>query len=354
MSTIEGFRITRFSFPTSRVIGDSQVRYDRMTLAALELESSSSHTGLGFVFAWAGEAELERVFRDDVTPGLLGLSPFAALNRIVRPRGGNLAPDPFGESVNQALWDLVGKELQLPLYRLFGATDNRVPAYSSGLEFHLPLDVACAFYERARDLGFRAFKFKVGHKDVRVDIERLQAFKDVVGPGATLMVDANEAWSPKEAIRRLHLYRDAGLEIYWVEDPCLRDDYTGLARVCREVPFTHVNSGEYLGLSGKLQLLEHDAVEVLNLHGHFSEVMTAARIAGESGIPVTVGNTALEIGVHVAAALPELAWMEWSEVGWDVLAAEPILAEDGHVIAPDRPGHGISLSEYALAELREP
>jgi L-alanine-DL-glutamate epimerase-like enolase superfamily enzyme len=354
LNTVEDFRITRFSFPTSRVIGDSQVRYDRMTLAALELESSSSHTGLGFAFAWAGEAELERVFREDVAPGLLGLSPFVALNRIVRPRGGNLAPNPFAESVDQALWDLVGKELGLPLYRLFGGIDNRVRAYASGLEFHLPLDEACAFYDKARAGGFRAFKFKVGHEDVAVDIERLLAFRDVVGPGATLMVDANEAWSPKEAIRRLHLFRDAGLDIFWVEDPCLRDDYAGLARVCREVPFTHCNTGEYLDLRGKWQLLEHDAVDILPVHGHLSEALVAAQMAAQKGIPVAVGNTALDIGVHLAAALPELSWLEWSDVGWGVLAAEPMVVEDGYVIAPERPGHGISLSEFALAELREP
>ena len=55
------------------------------------------------------------------------------------------------------------------------------------------------------------------------------------------MVDANEAWSPNEAVRRADAYRRAGFDIFWIEDPCLRDDFEGLARVRAGVPFGHIN-----------------------------------------------------------------------------------------------------------------
>jgi L-alanine-DL-glutamate epimerase-like enolase superfamily enzyme len=349
-AVIRECRVTRLDFPTSRVIGDSQVRYDRMALVAVELTGGDGQVGLGLVSAWAGQSELERVWRREVAPALQGSSALALLHRIERPRGGNWQQQPFAEAVDQALWDLAAKAAGLPLHRFLGARTDRIRAYASGLEFHLPLDEACAFFARARELGFRGFKCKVGHSDVRQDIDRLQAFREVVGPDADIMVDANEAWSPKEAIRRLHAYRDAGIDPYWIEDPCLRDDITGLARVSREVPFARVNSGEYVGLRGKWRLLEGGGADILQVNGHFSDALAVGRLAAEHGVPLAVGNTPLDIGVHLAVALPEVDYMEWSMVGWDVLADEPIVAEDGYVLAPERPGHGVTLSDAARAE----
>jgi L-alanine-DL-glutamate epimerase-like enolase superfamily enzyme len=242
----------------------------------------------------------------------------------------------------------------LPLYRLLGGTKNRVRAYASGLDLHLTSTQLHDFFAYAVKQGYTAFKVKVGHPDLTWDVARLRDVLSVVGSEATLMVDANEAWSPKEAIRALHTYRDAGINIFWVEDPCLRDDYEGLARVCAEVPFTFVNAGEYLDLRGKRQLLEHRSVEILNVHGRVSQVMHAAWLASEYGIPLSLGNTTCEIGVHLATALPEVEWVENSMLGWDVLVAEPIKFENGYAMAPDRPGHGLTISEAARAEFASP
>ncbi len=112
-----------------------------------------------------------------------------------------------------------------------------------------------AFFRQARGLGFHAFKIKVGHPDLAWDLKRLHLLHEAVGTEATIMVDANEAWTPKEAIRRLHAYRDAGFDILWIEDPCLRDDYEGLRQVSEAVPFANINTGEYLDLTGKRRLI---------------------------------------------------------------------------------------------------
>lgn len=229
-----------------------------------------------------------------------------------------------------------------------------MPAYASGLEFHLDAKEACTFYTRARDQGFTAFKFKVGHPELDWDLDRLRVLAEAVGPGATLMADANEAWSPKEAIRRLHTYRRAGSDLLWIEDPCLRDDYAGLARISREVPFTLVNAGEYLDLRGKIDLLGHGAVDVLNVHGHLTDSMTASRLAAVRGVPVSVGNTPPEIGVHVAAALPEVIALEYSFLGLEPLVDDPVRFDGGHALAPERPGHGLALSDTARAQLARP
>jgi L-alanine-DL-glutamate epimerase-like enolase superfamily enzyme len=353
---LKSYQISRFCIPLKRVIGDSQVRFEKIFIVALELETQDGQQGLGFLngFSFPPQAEMERIFEAEDWSLLEGQSIYPLLNRLSRPRGGNSRSRLFDEAVNQALWDLHGKEVGLPLYRLLGGTNNRVRAYASGLEFHLSDSEVADFYTNAVKQGYTAFKVKVGHRDLSWDIARLKDVISVVGADATLMIDANEAWSPKQAIRALHAYRDAGMNIYWVEDPCLRDDYEGLARVCAEVPFTLVNTGEYLDLHGKRLLMEARGVDILNVHGRISHSMHAAWLASEYGIPVSLGNSTCEIGVHLAAALPEPSWIENSMIGWDRLVAEAVKFENGYAIAPERPGHGLAISEAARAEFASP
>jgi L-alanine-DL-glutamate epimerase-like enolase superfamily enzyme len=353
---LDSFQITRFRLPLQRVIGDSQVRFDKIFIVALELRAQSGQSGLGFLnrFSLPLQSEMERIFEVEAWPLLRGQSIYPLLNRLVRPRGGNNRAHMFEEAINQALWDLFGKEAGLPLYRLLGGTTNRARAYASGLEFHLTSTQVHDFYADAVKQGFSAFKVKVGHPDLNWDVARLRDVLSVVGSDAILMIDANEAWSPKAAIRALHAYCDAGINIYWIEDPCLRDDFEGLARVCAEVPFAFVNSGEYLDLRGKRQLLEHRSVDILNVHGNLSQVLHAAWLASEYGIPVSLGNTTCEIGVHLAAALPEVGWLENSMIGWDALIAEPVRFENGYAIVPEYPGHGLTISDAARAEFASP
>jgi len=351
---IERYQITRYEYQRSRVVGDSQIRVDTFRICALELTTNTGHTGLGFfvnmLVPHPPLAELARIFAEEVARDVLGQCPFALAHRVSRPRGGNIRTHIFAEAVVQALWDVQAKELGLPLYRLLGGTTNRVRAYASGLEYHLSTEEACAFFSEAAQQGFGMFKLKVGHPDLDWDLARLTAISQALGPDARLMVDANEAWSPKEAIRRAHAYRDAGFDIYWIEDPCLRDDFEGLARVAQNVPFSHINSGEYLDLHGKRKLIEHQAVDVLAVHGNITDTMHAAWLAGEHGIPIALGNTPLELGVHLAAALPEAIWLEYSFMNYNHLVEEPIVFEEGYAIAPERPGHGLVLSELARAQ----
>lgn len=357
-TTLQQWRITRYQFPRSRVIGDSQVRSDMHYLGTLELTSSSGAVGTGFFgalfYPLPPLAELQRTFHTEVWSGLEGQHPVALLNRVGRPRGGNIRSTIYGQAVDQALWDLHAKEEDLPLYKLLGGSNNRVRAYASGLDFHMTDEEFRTFFAAAAERGFSAFKIKVGHPDLLWDLARLRALVETVGTDATIMVDSNEAWSPKEAIRRAYAYRDAGFTIYWYEDPCLRDDFAGLARVCQEVPFAHINSGEYLDLHGKRMLMEARAVDVLNIHGHITGSMQAGRLAAEYGIPVSLGNTPFELGVHIAAALPEARWLEYSFHDYDQIVEEPIHFEGGYAIAPDRPGHGLMLSEAAREELARP
>ena len=77
-------------------------------------------------------------------------------------------------------------------------------------------------------------------------------------------------------------------------------------------------------------------------------------LAAELGVPVSMGNTFLEVGIHMACALPEVRWLEYSFQNFDQLVDDPIVIRDGYAIAPDKPGHGLVLSEHARSELARP
>ena len=84
-------------------------------------------------------AELKRWFEVEIVPHVVGQNPFSLTNRLARSRGGNIRALPYhvDQAIDQALWDMQGKVLDLPLYRLLGGREKRVQAYASGLDFHL-------------------------------------------------------------------------------------------------------------------------------------------------------------------------------------------------------------------------
>lgn len=357
---LSSFRITRFQFARDRVIGDSQVRADDVNVAALELISDSGEIGLGFIqtlfTALPSQSEIERVFAAEVMPGIEGREAIGLVHRVSRPRGGNLRSYslPFHEALQVALWDLAAKEAGLPLYRLLGGERNKVRAYASGLDFHLDDAEFEKLFAYAASIGYRAFKIKVGHKDFERDLGRLGILKKVVPQGSRIMIDANEAWSSKEALVKIETIQKAGFDLLWVEDPILRSDFAGLKTLRESTRRTQINSGEYLDLSGKRLLLEAEGADIINVHGQVSDVMRIGWFAAEKAIPVSLGNTFLEIGVHAACALPEVEWLEYSFQNFDHLVEEPVEIRDGWAYAPDRPGHGLVLSEAAREEWARP
>jgi L-alanine-DL-glutamate epimerase-like enolase superfamily enzyme len=353
------FRITRFQFARDRVIGDSQVRSDEVNVAALELISASGAVGLGFVQTLftplPAQSEIERIFAAEVWPGLEGQSALALTQRVSRPRGGNQRASslPFHEALQVALWDLAAKEAGLALHVMLGSRRARVKAYASGLDFHLEDAAFQALFAHAAALGYRAFKVKLGHADFERDLHRMALLKQVIPAGSQVMMDANEAWAPKEAAMKLAALEAAGHPLLWAEDPILRHDFEGL-RLLRQSVRTQINSGEYLDAQGKRLLMQAGGADLLNVHGQVSDVMRIGWLAADMGVPVTMGNTFLEVGVHMAVALPEVEWLEYSFQNFDHLVDEPIRIADGWAYAPDRPGHGLVLSETARQQWARP
>ena len=260
---LSSFRVTRFQFARDRVIGDSQVQADDVNCAALELITDDGKVGLGFLQTLfqplPDQVEIERIFANEVWPGIEGKHPASLVHQVTRPRGGNRRAFtlPFHEALQVALWDLAAKAVDLPLYKLLGANRNRVRAYASGLDFHLSDEEFVDFFAHADAIGYSAFKIKVGHPDFEWDLNRLNLVHKTVRKGASFMIDTNEGWGAKEALNKLQAIQRAGFNLLWSEDPILRDDLPGLKMLCDEVSWTMINSGEwYAGWRAAARLLD--------------------------------------------------------------------------------------------------
>jgi L-alanine-DL-glutamate epimerase-like enolase superfamily enzyme len=346
------YRITRFDFPRDRIIGDSQVQIDHVDVAALELIDEGGRVGLGFAQSLLTPlpdiGEIERVFAEEAWPTLAGFDPAALVLGVKRERGGNVRPMglPFEKGIQDAVWDLVAKQMGLPLWRMLGAQRQRVPVYASGLDFHLSDHDFQELFGTAAERGFAGFKIKVGHPDIDRDLHRLTLLRQATGGRGPVMIDANEAWTAQEAVEAIRLFQREGHEVFWAEDPVARHDFVGL-QMLRRLGLTRINAGEYLDLPGKRRLIEAHACDMLNINGPTGDGMRAGWLANDSNIEVTQGNTFLELGVHVALALPGVRWLEYSFQNFDHLVEETFDISDGYIHARDVAGHGLQLSEAA-------
>ena len=352
-SGLARFEVRTFRFPRDRVIGDAFVSADTNHVAALTLWDAHGQSGLGFFDALFAplppRAWLAEHIAATLWPALEGRSPEGLLHRVTLPRAGHGTAAPFGiaDALDQALWDLAAKRAGQPLWRYLGGTSGEAEAYASGLCFHLDDRAAHAFYAAARADGHRAYKLKLGHPDIARDLARLALVRDAVGPDAVLMADANEAWTVGETRRRVHAFARAGHVLHWIEDPIARADTAGLARLRGSLGDTLLNAGEYLAADARLALIVAGAIDVMPVHDNVTDALRIARAAAAHGLAVTVGNTTMNMGAHLAAALPHVDRVEDSRLNTSAILARPLAVTNGRFQLPDTPGHGLELAPDA-------
>lgn len=154
-------------------------------------------------------------------------------------------------AIDIALWDILGKKLGVPVCRLFGSNRAQIPVYGSGGWLSYSLEELLAEVKGYVQRGFTMVKMKVGRADIRVDVERVRAVRQAIGDGVGLMVDANQAWTPHQALSFARQVEE--LNLLWFEEPVAKDDLNGYCYVAsnssiplatgeREIPWTPFES----------------------------------------------------------------------------------------------------------------
>ena len=249
-------------------------------------------------------------------------------------------------SIDMAIWDIIGKALNMPVNKVLGAYHTKLRVYAAGGYYQKDKTISDLAKEMEGYVkeGFRAVKMKIGGESFAVDVKRVQAVRKAIGPDVDLLIDANNKWKAYEAIRfglAVEKYN-----IFWFEEPVEPDDFAGCAEVRRELNIPIVAGENEFTRWGCRDLIEAKSADILNLDtvkaGGITEYRKIAALASAYHIPVAPhGNPFM--AVHLIATTPNYLIMETypgtkSQYN-PVLPLFPV--KDGYITVPDTPGLGI-------------
>lgn len=266
--------------------------------------------------------------------------------------------------IDIALWDIKGKALGQPIWKLLGGGfHQRIRPYASSLFGATPAETG----ERARrfrDRGFTAVKFgwdPMG-KDRATDIALVREARKGLGDDADLMIDAGLVWDAKTAIQRARAFRD--YDIFWLEEPLAADDYKGYRKLSRATDIRIAAGEEESGRAGFVRLMDEGQIDLIQVDltrcGGFTEAMKIASLAQDRGIPVV--NHGFTTYINVAAAIHFLNCVSSSFIMEFVVEEETTLrdevtrqrirAREGMVDMLNEPGLGLDLNDEAISRFR--
>jgi L-alanine-DL-glutamate epimerase-like enolase superfamily enzyme len=253
-------------------------------------------------------------------------------------------------AVDVALWDLVGKAAGLPLHRLWGHVRARIPIYGSGCFRGALGEGMAAKAAHYVDQGYRAIKMQAAHiGNWRQDVRNLRMVRDAVGPEVEIMIDINMGWTADEAIIAGRAFQE--YDPFWIEEPVLPDDFAGYLR-CAEALTTRVVGGEtHFGRADLKPVLENPRLPILQpdpMRGGLTELRKIAIVADTWGMTIAP-HLFPELNVHLLASIPNGLWAEQMGLLDDLWVSRPAI-EDGHIIAPETPGHGLAFRPEVLAD----
>lgn len=346
------FRIPLTSTMTDSTHGDMT----HFEVIMVRMGTDDGHDGLGYTYTIGlGGAAVRSLIDEALAPIVLGTNPrriehiweqmWWRLHYIGR---GGLASFSIS-AVDIALWDLLGRRGNIPLWQLLGGRGSSVIPYAGGIDLHLSTDQLLEQTRANLAKGFQAIKMKVGQKRLREDISRVRAMRELVGPDIALMVDANMRWDVATAIRAARQMQP--YDVFWLEEPTIPDDVPGHARIALEGGLP-IATGENLHtiyefknmiVDGRIDFPEPDVSNI----GGITNWMRVAKLAYAHNLQVTTHGVH-ELHLHLLAAIPNASYLEVHGFGLERFIINPPPIQDGKMIAPDGPGHGVKFDWQAL------
>ena len=256
-------------------------------------------------------------------------------------------------AIDRALWDVRAKLHGVPLWKELGGNGKPVRAYASGLDTPLSDDELYKFYAGLAAKGVTAGKLKVG-RDADEDERRLRVMIDALssnGGRAQLIIDANEFWSPKQAIQRIALL-ERHFDFLWVEEPVPRRDFEGLRRVSEGVRAPIATGENFTDPQEFVPLFQQGVGDVIQIASHNSGFTGAAIVADMATAfdrPVVTGPDVGHSIAHLSSTWKHHVMMEVFDMGREAALINPMDIEDGCIILNKTPGAGIEFDEKYLA-----
>ncbi len=376
----------RAPIPADRAHVSDFGRNDSFNMCLVEVETDTGLVGLGEAKAAVGNlgnyAAIVSLIREELAPALIGRDPLdvtAAWELLYNgsrahyaQREGRTFPT-IGRrgitlsaisGIDIALWDLCGRALGVPVWRLLGGRyRDRVPAYASG--GWAPVGAIGTQLAQYVDRGHRAVKLRVGLQDKSVSdsAARVREVRDTLGPDIGIMVDAHGTWSVREAQRFARKVEDCDLA--WLEEPVSPENLEGQAEVRRstDIPIaageseqTRFAFRDMIG-AGAVDICQPDPA----IAGGITETHRIAALAAAHSLTVAPhlwGSAILfAAGLQLAVSTPCVTLVEFSRGHNPLLSdlvEEPVELEDGYVLAPERPGLGLTLRRDFVKQITVP
>ncbi|NQT14616.1 MAG: mandelate racemase/muconate lactonizing enzyme family protein [Planctomycetes bacterium] len=368
----------RVPIPEARQSVSDFGRNDSFNTTLVRVETDAGLVGYGEAKASVGSIGAQRalvaVIEEELAPMLVGEDPrdvarlwevmyngsragYALSRGRVFPALGRRGITICGISgIDLALWDILGRSLDVPVYRLLGGKcRDRLPAYASG-GWAGEEEIGDQLLGYVEEGGFRAVKMRVGvmDGDVMTSVRRVRAARESLGEAVDLMADAHGTFGVAEAKRFCREVAECRLA--WLEEPVSADNKRGCAevRAATDIPIS-AGESEFTRFDF-LELAQLGCVDVfqpdLAICGGITEGMRIAALAEayQLGLAPHLWGGALmfSAGLQVCAVSPAAFIVEYSLLHNPLqhdLALEPITATEGEVTIPDRPGLGVSINQ---------
>lgn len=303
----------------------------------------------------AGLLEIDSIIHEEIAPRLFGQDGLAIERcwEIARPATWNILRDRrFGlvatAAFDTALWDLLGRSLNIPLWKLWGGYRESVPVISIGGYYNSNLSIEDEI-EYLRNREFAGMKFKVGGMSPEQDAERVRLARKVAGPDFKIAVDANQGWDIESAISFARLVEDQ--DIMWFEEPC---HWENDRRAMRDVRFRSgiaICAGQTeMSAAGCRDLMETGAIDYCNFDSSWSggptEWRRVAALASTYGVKMAHHEEA-QVSSHLIASQAHGSYIEFFHPDrdpiWHNMITNAAPLSQGFMLLPKTPGLGWEL-----------
>lgn len=357
MATITAIRARALSIPFERPLVTASFPIPAIDTVFVEMDTDAGVQGHSWIFAFGRKrVGVLKAMVEDFADLAVGADPCMTellWQRMHRAVGfvGKQGITTLGMSaIDTACWDIAGKLAQQPVYRLLGGHATQVEVYaSSGLWLDRSRDQlaeeAASYVKR----GFKAVKMRAGIADEDEDVARVATVREAIGPDVLLMIDANQAWTAKHAIRMAQ--RFAEFDVFWLEEPLPHEDLKGYAEVRRAIDMPLCTGESNYLKADFVRLIEAGVADFympdLMRMGGITEMVKTVHLCEAHGVAVTP-HLFMEHSIHVAASSPNVVWQEF-QPWWEPILSQPVDFSDGVIHLSDRPGFGLEFDEAAIA-----
>ncbi len=352
---ISSIRIGKISIPLKKTFKTALRQVTSAEDIIIQVVADSGEIGYGnapptAVITGDSQDSVVAAIRDTIGPKLIGMD-IDNLEGIMTMLDASMLHNQSAKAaVDIAVYDLFGKRHGIPLYKLFGGLRNTLTTDLT-ISVNAPEEMVQDSLEAIAS-GYTELKLKVG-TDADLDVKRVQAIRSAVGRSVKIRLDANQGWTPKEAVRTIRKFEDAGLDIELIEQPVKAHDFEGLKYVTDHVETNIMADESAFGCHEVFRLLSMRACDLINIKlmkaGGLHNALKIAHLAETMGVQCMMGCM-LESKVGITAAASLAAGKQIigkSDLDAAVLlASDPVIGgvrfEKNEILFSDAPGLGIT------------